>query len=113
VTPFRQDLAKYAAQSEHLDGENSKKARELQELHMQLAGTMGHQNQKQKIKYVVRIFSQSDNLHYVVRKISLSKLYLLAYFFSIIYYLAKNFFRPKSRRSFKKQKRSCPQKIAS
>ena len=58
VTPFRQDLAKYAAQSEHLDGENSKKARELQELHMQLAGTMGHQNQKQKIKYVVRIFSK-------------------------------------------------------
>ena len=55
MTPFRQDLAKYAAQSEHLDGENSKKARELQELHMQLAGTMGHQNQKQKIKYVVRI----------------------------------------------------------
>ena len=50
MTPFRQDLAKYAAQSEHLDGENSKKARELQELHMQLAGTMG----QQKIKYVVR-----------------------------------------------------------
>lgn len=55
VTPFRQDLAKYAAQSEHLDGENSKKARELQELHQQLAGTMGHQNQKQKIKYVAKI----------------------------------------------------------
>ena len=62
VTPFRQDLAKYAAQSEHLDGENSKKARELQELHQQLAGTMGHQNQKQKIKYVVSIFYQ--NCHF-------------------------------------------------
>ena len=67
VTPFRQDLAKYAAQSEHLDGENSKKARELQELHMQLAGTMGHQNQKQKIKYVVRIFFQNAHIGIILK----------------------------------------------
>ena len=41
------------AEKDHLDGENSKKAQELQELHLKLAGNMGHQNQKQKIKYLV------------------------------------------------------------
>ena len=56
MTPFRQDLAKYMAEKDHLDGENSKKAQELQELHLKLAGNMGHQNQKQKIKYLVSLF---------------------------------------------------------
>ena len=55
VTPFRLDLAKYMAEKEHLHGENSKKAQQLEELHLQLAGNMGHQNQKQKIKYLVHI----------------------------------------------------------
>lgn len=36
-----------------MHGENSKKAKELEELHSQLATNMGHQNQKQKIKYMV------------------------------------------------------------
>ena len=69
VTPFRQvsfllqlqvitiffikDLAKYAEEANHMHGENSKKAKELAELHCQLATNMGHQNQKQKIKYMV------------------------------------------------------------
>ena len=69
VTPFRQvyfliaiefnfyfqDLAKYAEEAHHMHGENSKKAKELEELHSQLATNMGHQNQKQKIKYMVSL----------------------------------------------------------
>ena len=37
-----------------MNGENSKKAKELAELHGQLATNMGHQNQKQKIRYMVK-----------------------------------------------------------
>jgi len=55
VTPFRQDLAKYAEEARHMNGENSKKAKELAELHGQLATNMGHQNQKQKIRYMTKI----------------------------------------------------------
>lgn len=55
VTPFRQDLAKYAEEARHMNGENSKKAKELAELHCQLATNMGHQNQKQKIRYMTKI----------------------------------------------------------
>ena len=46
-------MAKYAEEAHHMHGENSKKAKELEELHSQLATNMGHQNQKQKIKYMV------------------------------------------------------------
>lgn len=50
---LKKDLAKYAEEARHMNGENSKKAKELAELHCQLATNMGHQNQKQKIRYMV------------------------------------------------------------
>ena len=44
-----------------MHGENSKKAKELAELHCQLATNMGHQNQRQKIKYMVSFCMESRN----------------------------------------------------
>ena len=54
ISPFRQDLAKYAEESRHLTDANRQKNKELAELHGKLADQMGHQNQRQKIHYLVR-----------------------------------------------------------
>ena len=55
ISPFRQDLAKYAEESQHLKHENRNKAMELKDLHNKIAGQMGHQNNRQKIHYLVSI----------------------------------------------------------
>ena len=51
-----------------MHGENSKKAKELEELHSQLATNMGHQNQKQKIKYMVSSDNEYQNLNKTLDK---------------------------------------------
>ena len=53
ISPFRQELAKYAEERNHLDKENKKKNAELSDLTSKLANQMGHQNQRQKIHYLV------------------------------------------------------------
>ena len=84
---LKQDLAKYAEEARHMNGENSKKAKELAELHCQLATNMGHQNQKQKIRYMVIKKTHYDLLIYM--------------------------FRPKSSKSCRKQKSNSPARIVS
>ena len=61
-------MAKYAEEANHMHGENSKKAKELEELHSQLATNMGHQNQKQKIKYMVSSDNEYQNLNKTLDK---------------------------------------------
>ena len=61
IDKLLKDLAKYAEEANHMHGENSKKAKELAELHCQLATNMGHQNQRQKIKYMVSCYTESRN----------------------------------------------------
>lgn len=62
ISPFRQDLAKYAEEKQHLSKENRRKNQELADLHNKIAGQMGHQNSKQKIHYLHKVKTENANL---------------------------------------------------
>lgn len=75
VAPFREQLQAYEAERQALTSHNDAVKNDLKQLALQYAQILGHQNQKQKIKHMVKLKEQNLEL----KDVSIDKVLILQF----------------------------------
>lgn len=65
IGPFRQHLEDYERENKVLESTNEAYQEEKKALLLKFADLLGHQNPKQKIKYINKIIEENNELHKV------------------------------------------------
>ncbi|KAK7873343.1 hypothetical protein R5R35_011386 [Gryllus longicercus] len=69
IGPFKEQLETYRAECKILEAEKGEVQQNMRELSLQYAASLGHQNQKQKIHYMVKLKEQNMELKETVRNL--------------------------------------------
>ncbi|KAK7790151.1 hypothetical protein R5R35_002622 [Gryllus longicercus] len=69
IGPFKEQLETYRAECKILEAEKGEVQQSMRELSLQYAASLGHQNQKQKIHYMVKLKEQNMELKETVHNL--------------------------------------------